>query len=525
MIVLYRKKTSGSESGVALIIALLVLLLITAIGMGMIIMSNSETNISANFRDEQTAYFASKAGVEEVRDRMRAGATNSLSTNLLFTATPTPVAGTTTNGVLYVTNPLSGETVAPWATTGTNYPDDEICKELLCVGSTPTPAGTWYVSTPASASTGYAASPILPWKWVRVMAKINRSDTGLTRITSVEGNINNNRVCWSGKNEVAISNILYANCSAANGNYKPVYELTALAVTPGGSRRMMQYEVTQNTFPAIPGAFVFDGSNPSFNPPNSNAFTVTGTDPIRFPPPGAINGVVCPTPANQPALGAYDNASVNSLTNNIQGNGNGNSNRSGSYTSGITPTPAVSNVSSTLSSGATDLTTVDGLTTLVNEITQGAGPNVYSSGTIPSNLGTPTAPVVNVVNGDLTFGGSGAGILLVTGQLTLNGNFNWDGLILVIGEGAIVKSGGGNGIVNGAMFAANLFSDTVPNTGPGAYPAYTNRIALGSNLPPGVPYFGWSGGGTATIQYDSCWIQAVTQSYPFHIVAQRELSY
>src|SRR5713101_8128471 len=69
---LHRKKTGGSERGVALIIALLVLLLITAVGIGMIIMSNTETNVSSNFRDEQTAYFAAKAGIEEVRDRLRA---------------------------------------------------------------------------------------------------------------------------------------------------------------------------------------------------------------------------------------------------------------------------------------------------------------------------------------------------------------------------------------------------------------------------------------------------------------------
>jgi len=40
--VLYRKKTGGTERGVALVIALLVLLLITAVGMGMILMSNTE---------------------------------------------------------------------------------------------------------------------------------------------------------------------------------------------------------------------------------------------------------------------------------------------------------------------------------------------------------------------------------------------------------------------------------------------------------------------------------------------------
>src|SRR5467141_630293 len=154
MIVLDKKKPSTSEQGFALIIALLTLLLISAALMGMLMMSNTETNVSANFRDEQTAFFASKAGVEEVRDRMRPNATNSLSlSTLLANALPGGV-----NGVLYVTNPAAGETVTPWLTTGSNYPDDEICKEVTCTSGVPT--GSWS-ATPQSASTSYAASPIL----------------------------------------------------------------------------------------------------------------------------------------------------------------------------------------------------------------------------------------------------------------------------------------------------------------------------------------------------------------------------
>ena len=141
--VLYRKKTGGTERGVALVIALLVLLLITAVGMGMILMSNTETNVSANFRDEQTAYFAAKAGIEEVRDRLRAGATDSL---LLPTTLGNTLAGAP-SGILYVINPLGGETVAPWLLAGSNYPDNQIYSphgkyELRLVPETPVEVGT-----------------------------------------------------------------------------------------------------------------------------------------------------------------------------------------------------------------------------------------------------------------------------------------------------------------------------------------------------------------------------------------------
>ena len=511
--VLYRKKTGGTERGVALVIALLVLLLITAVGMGMILMSNTETNVSANFRDEQTAYFAAKAGIEEIRDRLRAGATDSL---LLPTTLGNTLAGAP-NGILYVINPLGGETVAPWLLAGSNYPDNQIAKELSCAGTAPT--GTWWVPTVPTASTSYASSPILQWKWVRVMEKINKSDTGCINVTSVDGTMNGNRVCWTGTHEVTTT---LGSCGAANANYMPVYELTSLAVTSGGSRRMMQYEVAQNAFPTIPGAFVFDGSNPSFNPPNSNAFNVVGAD-LNIHAGNAINGVTCPAPANQPALGSFDDPAVSTLTSAVQGPPN----RSNQYTSAAPypAFPAIANTYSTMSTDSVNLTTVDGLTTFANMITTAAGPNVYPNGTVPSNLGTPSSPVVNVVNGDLTIGGSGAGVLLVTGKLTLNGDFSWNGLILVIGEGAVLKNGGGNATLNGAMFAANLYTGNPGVSGPGAYPAYPTHIALGANNPPGKPFFGWNGGGNATLQYDSCWIRAINQAYPYHIVAQRELSY
>src|SRR5882762_10102535 len=216
LMILFRgKKTKTSEQGITLILALLMLMLISAVLMGMVMMSNTETNVSANFRDEQTAFFASKAGVEEVRDRMRSAATNSLSTFLPTTALPGAA-----NGVLYVTNPAAGEVVTPWLPLGTDYPDDEICKEVTCVSGVP--AGTWYTAA-QSASATYAAAPPLVWKWVRVMAKANKSTTGATRVTSVDGTTNGNRVCWGGTNEVSTA---AASCNAANTAYKPVYELT-----------------------------------------------------------------------------------------------------------------------------------------------------------------------------------------------------------------------------------------------------------------------------------------------------------
>src|SRR5216683_1416078 len=66
-------KIRNHEEGVALIAAILTLLLLSAITAGIIILTNTETNTSSNFKDEQRAFFSAKAGIEEVRDRLRSG--------------------------------------------------------------------------------------------------------------------------------------------------------------------------------------------------------------------------------------------------------------------------------------------------------------------------------------------------------------------------------------------------------------------------------------------------------------------
>src|SRR6266850_119888 len=425
MILFRGKKPKTSEQGITLILALLMLLLISAVLMGMIMMSNTETNVSANF------------------------------------------------------------------------PDDEICKEVTCVSGAPT--GTWYTAA-QSASASYAAAPKLVWKWVRVMAKANKSTTGATRVTSVDGTTNGNRVCWGGTNEVGTA---AASCNAANSAYKPVYELTALAVTSGGSRRMIQYEVSQTAFPPLPGAMIFDGPNPTYNAPNSNAFGVSGNDANK----GMLgNGTGCPASpgASQPAVGGFDNTSVTALVGDIP--------RPAKYT-GSGGSPSVQNVNSLLGT----LNTVDGLKALVDSVTAAADPaNIYNGNTSSlTNVGTNNAPVINVVNGDFSAGGgfSGAGILLVTGTLTMSGNPSFNGIILVVGKGVVDKNGGGNGTMNGSILVANMNNS-------GGTP-----IALGSGNPPGSPTINWNGGGNADINYDSCIINSLGQSFPYKIVTQRELIY
>ncbi|HZH31596.1 MAG TPA: hypothetical protein VEY11_12610 [Pyrinomonadaceae bacterium] len=76
----------------------------------------------------------------------------------------------------------------------------------------------------------------------------------------------------------------------------------------------------------------------------------------------------------------------------------------------------------------------------------------------------------------------GGGLLVVTGNLVLKGNSAFRGIILVMGNGHVTRSGGGNANVRGAWMVANF-----NRNGPGGF---------------GAPTFDVAGGGNADFQFD-----------------------
>jgi hypothetical protein len=107
--------------------------------------------------------------------------------------------------------------------------------------------------------------------------------------------------------------------------------------------------------------------------------------------------------------------------------------------------------------------------------------------------GTTTKPEFTLVNGNATIDG-GAGLLIVTGNLIMQGNPNFNGVILVIGEGTINRDGGGNGNVLGSIYLARFAR---------SWPSSENGLPH----PFLAPVFHTDGGGTANLEYDSEWVQ------------------
>ena len=139
------------------------------------------------------------------------------------------------------------------------------------------------------------------------------------------------------------------------------------------------------------------------------------------------------------------------------------------------------------------LQTGDGARALVNQLRTVAQStnSYYTMASPPATFGTPSQPQFTFVDGNAALSpAGGAGLLVVTGTLNLDGSSAFDGLILVLGAGQVVRSGGGNGVTLGSMVVAKF-----GNTGDFTAPTFQSN-----------------GSGTSDIKYDSDWVRRALAS-------------
>jgi Tfp pilus assembly protein PilX len=131
--------------------------------------------------------------------------------------------------------------------------------------------------------------------------------------------------------------------------------------------------------------------------------------------------------------------------------------------------------------------------------------NFRSTSDAGFTLGTTTNPQVVYIDGNYDMGpGTGAGVLVVTGNLVIHGNPTYTGLILAVGAGNITFNGGGMGAFSGTMLAVN----TTPWSGNASYVS--------------APTFNANGGGNASWGFGGNTIQNI----PFNAIASpRRISF
>lgn len=196
---------------------------------------------------------------------------------------------------------------------------------------------------------------------------------------------------------------------------------------------------------------------------NSNAEVYNGTDQAK------------PTSAF-PAIGVTTSNDLTAVRNAITSSG-----------ANVSPTPQVLS-SSSIPYYAQSADDARRVLVELKSIAETLNPSrSYTTAAPPTDIGTPEQPRLTFVEGNMSLSqsyGTGAGILVVTGTLVLDGNYSFQGLILVMGEGKVVRSGAGNGELSGAMLVASF-----------------DQSAYGT--PFLAPTFTTSGGGNSTVNYNS----------------------
>jgi hypothetical protein len=123
----------------------------------------------------------------------------------------------------------------------------------------------------------------------------------------------------------------------------------------------------------------------------------------------------------------------------------------------------------------------------------GSSGRFYPGGTTPPDFGNNvTGQGITFCDGNVSFTGDGGGIMVVTGTLTLHGNFNFNGLILVTGQGGVLRDGGGTGTIQGNIIVAPYVGCTIAD---GITPNASATFLS--------PHYDLSGGGNSTVVYNS----------------------
>ena len=538
----------NKERGVAMLIALIALVLLAIIGMGFMFMTVTENSVNNNYKDSQKAYFAARGGLENVRALLAPpNATTGLGAGALWAPAmaldgnmPTKLAPT---GVIYVKNSsiAAATDVDPTTSLGSVVSvnptlDDELCHEQygglgMTAGAAATPCGATGTNTELMASVPAYFTPIvnpasilnsgqanaLPFKWVRITNKQNFM--GLLSKTINTAQPAGSQVCWDGVQEQVIPTALGNTCVTPPAPFtemRPVWLLTALAVTPQigqnpGSRRIVQMEV-------------------ALAPPVTTNATIATSGTIKLTGKVTVNGNDdCTTNKNH--LSIYSGECVpgqnackgTAITNQVPPDQLiGNNGQTG--VTAYDPTTGVVTSNGSTGQGPWPYN-VDQIISQYKQMAQSAvGPPWYYNpscsgttckvqneqfGTFPTNpvtgqtestspIAADGTPQIVYVPGNLKLDSpkaGGDGLLIVNGDLTVDGGLEYYGLILV--KGQIHFTGGSTQPVN--LYGAILAGDSA---------SAADAV-----------------GGSFSFHYSSCALKQTTSQQPPKLLATHEIMY
>src|SRR5277367_4728119 len=478
-----RKTRRSSEKGIALLIAIFVLLLISVVAIALLVSSGTETALGANYRTSSTVYYAAIAGLEEARGRLLPKNPNSFFPSVIPLGSTFPLGQT-----LYVINRSPGDNIVPWDPSNAFY-DNEYQTEF----GVPASSASWQ-SVPSVWDNNVQGIPGPIFKWVRINAATEQS---LFLQVNASGSYNNSTPIYYDPSHLNNSGNPWPSLVVGSTSTAvQALEVTALAALPSGSQKILQYLVAPMSVNIVfPAALTLDGYSDVFNSPDHSAWVVEGNSD------GGDNACSPAGPIPYPvyAVAVPDNPDVGNV---ISGIPTSPTNETVNFT-GTPPTPSVARV--TL---ATNLQTVQSLNQIAQNIIQNADAVIAGPATeanLPSAMSSAN-PMTVAIQGDFSLGTTipaGYGLLLVTGNFTYATGSNWNGVVLVIGKGTMTAiENGAGGTFNGATLIAQTL-DSSGNLLPGPHPGpATFNDTLSGSVGRGFVYnCGWIQQAQAPLTY------------------------
>ncbi|HYJ34374.1 MAG TPA: PilX N-terminal domain-containing pilus assembly protein [Candidatus Binatia bacterium] len=416
-IVASKRGLPNPEAGNTLIIALLVLFLLTSLGVSYVAVTKGDKQVAGNQLTSTQAFSNAEAGISEVLARM---SNPNVTPPNIYLGTAGAPWGTEGPGNYHpgwgryvITDPGNSGLDPQYNTTAADGLDnnnnasvDEASEHYPEVGSR------------QNSVVGLSVSDRLDYPWVKVRYKLN----GANQIV-LFGDHDNNPTTPPQENLVR--------------------GIPKLIVTSAGRRgtgqKIVTVEAVKWPLPPVPGSVYTEGQM-TFN---GNAFYIDGHDHNYTAPYDTVGGAA-------PLPGISTPNDPNAISSQL--NGQQDDNVEGS---GTDPSVQSSGVNLDLPAMAAEWSSMADITLSGNQ----TNPNTTGWGSATTS--PPTLKIVHVA-GDLHISGnaSGAGVLVIDGDFTLSGTFNWNGVVLCLQDVSVTGGGTAKQIVGALMVQGSVNNDS-----------------------------------------------------------------
>ncbi|HTL99740.1 MAG TPA: PilX N-terminal domain-containing pilus assembly protein [Candidatus Omnitrophota bacterium] len=409
-IVASKRGLPNPEAGNTLIIALLVLFLLTSLGVSYVAVTRGDKQVAGNQLTSTQAFSNAEAGISEVLARMSNPNVTPATTYLGF-PNEMPPNYHPGWGVYVITDPGNSGLDPQYNATTSDGLDNDLDAAV-------DESSEHYPEKSSKQNSGIALSDKLDYPWVKVRYKLN----GANQIV-LFGDHDNNPLTPPQENLVR--------------------GIPKLIITSAGRRgtgqKIVTVEAVKWPLPPVPGSVYTEGQM-TFN---GNAFYIDGHDHNYTAPYDTVGGAA-------PLPGISTPNDPNAISSQL--NGQQDDNVEGS---GADPSVQSSGVNLDLQAMASEWSSMADITLSGNQ----TNPNTSTWGSVATS--PPTLKIVHVA-GDLHISGnaSGAGVLVIDGDFTLSGTFNWNGVVLCLQDVSVTGGGTAKQIVGALMVQGSVNNDS-----------------------------------------------------------------